>query len=115
MVSPPEIIEEPIEDANGDISIIDLDKFDDDDDVVEFVDLVSPEKAIHHKKRMIAQYLAEREAEQEVESNSLSDLPNFAHDFGISESFIIGELNRFEIDNPNVGIVMDEIVALIRE
>lgn len=111
--------EEPIEHTDshvGDVSIIDLDKIeDDDDDVTEIIDLVSPAKTIQYKKRMISQYLAENADEDEVQSNSVADVSNFAHDFGLSESFIINELNQFQIENSNVGIVMDEIVELLQK
>lgn len=106
----PKPIDEPIKDTDGNISIIDLDQIeDDDDDVVEIIDLVSPEKTIHYKKKLIAKHLTETEAK----TDPMSDI-SFPHDFGMSESFIIDEFNRFEADNPNIGNMMDEIVAMLQ-
>lgn len=107
----PKPIDEPAE--NMDISVIDLDQIDDDkdDDVVEVINLVTPEKVMHHKKKMIERYLTDKEAD----ADTLSDLSGFAQDFGVSESFIMEELNRFENDNSNAGTMMDELVAMLEE
>lgn len=64
---------------------------------------------MHHKKRMIQRYLTDKEAD----ADSLSDLYSFAQEFGMSESAIIEELNRFETENPNVEKSMDEVVAML--
>lgn len=86
-----------------------MDRIDDvDDEVIEIIDLVTPKKTIHHKKRLIAQYLEEQQVE------TLADI-SFAQDFGLSESFIINELNQFAANNAGTTDMMDDIMAMLIE
>lgn len=102
--------DEPNENLDRNISIIDLDQIDDDsDDVVEIIDLRTPEKTKHFKKKMISTYLEEQAAAGFDSAMEAADV------IGLSESYIIEELGRFEAENPNIGGIMDELYALLSE
>lgn len=62
------------------ISVVDIDQLSD-DDVMEFINLVSPEKSkpievhpVHHKKNFLKKFLAENDAILMTESNRDDDL-----------------------------------------
>lgn len=70
------------------ISIVDLDSIAD-DDVMEFVDLISPEKQVegmHHKKKFLKKYLAEENAAL-IEFNDHSDDGAVGFDLNKKQTF----------------------------
>lgn len=43
------------------------------------------------------------------------DFSGFARDLGMSESFMIEELNKIEAENPNIGEIMNEVLAMLKQ